>query len=600
MNRWPVMIRMLLLGMLAMSGIMRVPTTALAAQSGSVDPSAYQSELSGYDVTISGDSFEIYNAELQNYSNGQGEIIEIASNTSYVQIAFFDDTDTNQETLEIYNDAFSGDVDEWEIIDEGENRDTVYTFAIATYNGVEFYYYLSVTQDVEGNVDLLQRIYATDATFFKDFAEAQDAITIDRDGFLEGVDVRDLEDLTNGRRDTRSAEEPTPTVAAEPTSEVVTEAVPTLDPETSAVRDLVVVSGQVVSTSEVTVAQGSAELPSYEEIPLGYGNAEGTILLLMRPESPEATLDLILSIFTPEGGSLDNVSTDATRNSAWSLDRVDQNGVPYLIYVEVRNDRFPQFHYAEIIAAPETEFLDAVQVFHDNVQVSGVPMFADADAETLGSLLDGGQTTSRTDTGGGSQVDDKSDTRGGNQGDTSGVDLESQGLTSDTTYESPQFGVEVEWDAEAWQADTGWEGTATSDPASGIDSVILFWTGGDVSLMVQILESGGDEPADFVDAWSSDAYVAENVHEEGEVLLSDSSMRRGAVVYRTYNADGTELVFVQEVIALDDTTVAIVSMFGLPDVIADAYADAEDLISIDGTDAAGTFTPREVQRAVGP
>ncbi len=601
MNRWPVLIRMLLLGMLLTASVARVPTPALAAQSSDVDPASYVSELSGYQVDVSDDNFEIYNAELQTYRNGQGEIIEIASNTAYVQIAFFDDTDTNQETLDIYNEAFTGDVDDFEVLDEGENRDTVFTYAVATYNGVEFYYYLSVTEDVEGNVDLLQRIYATDATFFDDFAAAQDAISIERDGFLEDVDVRDLEDLAGGSTRDEPQPEPTATEEAAPTEDASTEPVPTLDPDTSAVRDLVVVDAQMVSTSEVTVSEGSAELPSYEEIPLGYGNAEVTILLLMRPESPEATLDLILSIFTPEGGSLDNVGTDATRSAAWSLDRVDQNGTPYLLYVEVRNDRFQQFHYAEIIAAPATEFQDAVQVFHDNVQVAGVPMFADADAETLGWLLDGGGAPdSRDDSGDQTQVDDKSDTRGSDEQDSGGLDLESQGLTSDTTYESPQFGVEVEWDDAAWTADTEWELTAVSDTETGIDSVILIWNGGDASIMVQVMETDGEEPADFVDAWESDDYVAENVHEDAEVLLSDSSMRRGAVMYRTYNADGTELVYSQEVIALDDNLVAIVSLFAVPEDISDAYADAEDLLTVDGQDAAGTFTAREVERAIEP
>lgn len=606
MNRWPVLMRMLLLGMLVVAGVARVPAPALAAQSSDVDPASYESELSGYQVDISDDEFEIYNAESQTYRNGQGEIIEIASNTAYVQIAFFDDTDTNQETLEIYNEAFSGDVDDFEVLDEGEDRDTVYTYAVATYNGVEFYYYLSVTEDVEGNVDLLQRIYATDATFFDDFAAAQDAISIQRDGFLEDVDVRDLEDLSGGSTRDEPQREPTETAEAEPTEETATEEattepVPTLDPDSSAVRDFVVVDAQMVSTSEIEVGEGSAELPSFEEVPLFYGNAETSILLLMRPESPEATLDLLLSIFTPEGGSLDNVATDATRSAAWSLDRVDQNGTPYLIYVEVRNDRFQQFHYAEIIAAPATEFLDAVQVFHDNVQVAGVPMFANADAETLGWLLEGGGAPdSRDDTGDETQVDDKSDTRGSDEQDTGGLDLESQGLTSATTYESPQFGVEVEWDDAAWTADTEWELTAVSDPETGIDSVILIWTGGDASIMVQIMETDGEEPADFVDVWESDDYVAENVHEDAEVLLSDSSMRRGAVMYRTYNADGTELVYSQEVIALDDNLVAIVSLFAVPEDISDAYADAEDLLVVDGQDAAGTFTAREVDRAVEP
>lgn len=605
MDRIVTSVRWLLLALLGMSGFAGFGGVALGAQSPDLDPAFYESELSGLEIEIDGDDFEIYEAEVRNYGNGQGEIVEIASNTAYIQVAFFDDTDTNQETLDIYNEAFSGDVDDFEVLDEGEDGDRVFTWALATYNGVEFYYYLSVTQDVEANVDLLQRIFATDATFFDDLANAQDAISIDRDGFLEAVDVADLEDTAGAaprQQDeptSEPADEPTETPEESATEPPVEEPIPTIDPAGATVREMVVVDADLVATSDVEVGPGSAEAPAYEEIPMRLGDGEAILVMLMRPESPEATLDFVLSVFTPEGGELQNVGTDADRTSAWSLDLVSQEGEEHLLYVHVQSDRFERFHYTEILSAPVDAFPVALAGFQENVQIGGVPMFHEADLETLNQLLGGGGAPDTRDTQG-SQQDDKRDTEGTEEGQGGNLDLESQGLVSPTEYESPQYGVAVEWDDAAWTADQEWDQTAVSDPETGVDSLILFHADGDATLIVQIVPSEGAEPGDYVQVWETDDYAAENVHEDAEVLLSDSGSRSGGVVYRTVDADGNEVILVQEAIYIDDEVAAIVTIFSTPGTIADAYADAEDTVSVDGKDAAGTFTPREIERAVEP
>ena len=607
MHRFVRWVRWLLVVFLALPGLASTGGHAIAAQSGDLDPSAYESELSGLEIEISGDDFEIYEAEVQNYSHGQGEIVEIASNTSYVQVAFFDDTDTNEETLEIYNEAFSSDVDDFEILDEGENGDTVYTFAVATYEGVEFYYYLSVTQDVEDNVDLLQRIFATDATFFEDLVAAQDAISIGRDGFLEDVDVADLEDLAgeaprrDGEPTEEPEEEPTETPEEQPTEEIVEEPVPTIDPAGATVRDLVVVNAELVATSDVAVGAGAAEAPAYEEIPMQYAGGEAILVMLMRPYSPEGTLDFVLSVFTPEGGTLQNIGTDADRTSAWSLDLVDQGGEQHLLYVHVQSDRFERFHYTEILFAPVDALPETLDGFRENVQIGGLPMFQEADRDTLEWLLGGGEEPDAEEQPvDGEEEDTKLDTEGGGDEQSGNLDLESQGLVSETEYESPQYGVIVEWDDSAWTADPEWELTAVSDTESGVDSLIVLHGDGDASLMIQILASEGAEPEQYVETWESGDYVAENVHEDAEVLLSDSSSRAVGVVYLTYDAEGNPLILVQEAIFIDDEVTALVTIFGTPETIADAYADAEDLVSVDGNDAAGTFTSREIERAVEP
>jgi hypothetical protein len=146
MSRIGTQVRALLLCALLLAGFAGGDAATVAAQNSSsdIDPALYESELSGIEIEATGD-FAIYQAELQEYSHGQGEVVSIGSNTAYVQVSFFDDTDTNQETLDIYNESFSGDVDSFEVLDDGKDRDTVYSFALAEYEGVEFYYYLAVT-----------------------------------------------------------------------------------------------------------------------------------------------------------------------------------------------------------------------------------------------------------------------------------------------------------------------------------------------------------------------------------------------------------------------------------------------------------------------
>lgn len=583
-------IRMLLLGAIVVASLGVAPAVA---QSSRGDASLYRSELSGLDVAVDGDEFAIYETEVLNYAHGQGEIIEISSNTAFVQIAFFDDTDTNQETLEIYNDAFISDVDEFQVLDEGADRDTVSTFALAIYNGVEFYYYLSVQEDVVGNVDLLQRIFSTDATFFANVEAAQDAISIGRDGFLEDVDVRDLQELAGGA----APPEPTREPEEAPTEVAIAEPVPTIDPANATVRDLEVVNAELVASQDVQVGAGAAEVPAYEEIPLMHGDAEAILLFLMRPESPEATLDFLLSILTPENGSLENVGTDATRAFAWSLDVVADGGEEFLLYVQVRNDRFPRFHYAEILFAPLDGMPEALEEFQANVQLDGVPVFEGADPGSIELLLRGGAGAVDRDSGSREQgEDEKVETRDG--AGEGAVDLESQGLVDATVYESPQFGTVVEWDDAQWLADTEWPLTAVSDRETGVDSVVLFWADGDASIMVQVMASEGWEPEDYVETWESEDYIIQSVHENAELLLADSGSRHGGVLYRMYTSEGDEVILVQEAVYVNDDVVAIVTLLGAPRVVADAYDDARDLVTVEDFAAAGTFTSREIRRAL--
>lgn len=404
--------RLALAGALTLIGLIGGGALASAQDEPQWEPDSYESMLTGYEIEVSGPDFAIEDVVHQEYSDGENEQVYIESDYATSQISFFDDSDTPQDTIELWLSDLRDGMDSLDVVDQGVDGDVTWYYAEGVYEDLDFVYYVQVQEDVDGNIDLLESVLTLDGNLVDAVDASQQDITVDGDPFMDDVDLDDLEAFLDG----------------EP--------------------------------------------------------------------------------FRGSDGS-------STPDSDTSGDR------------------------------------DATQQ-KDSGQESG------------------------------------------------GLDLESEGLTSGTTYESPQFGVEVEWDDTIWTADTEWELTAISDTESGIDSVVLIWTGGDASMIVEIMEVGNVEPADFVDTWTSDDYVAVDVHEDAEVLLSDSSMRRGAVMYRTYNNDGTELVQLQEVIALDDNLAAIVSLFTVPEDIGDAYADAEDFLTVDGEDAAGTFTAREVDRAIEP
>jgi hypothetical protein len=568
--------------MLLFVGYAGSAASGVGAQSLDAASDSYVSELSGFEIEVIDDEFEIVRTALQEYEHGEGEVVQVSSTTAQIQISFFDDTDTNLETLELYSDAFSGDVDDFEVLDQGEDGDTVYLFAVATYQEASFLYYLSVTEDVTDNVDMLQQIYAPDTTFIDDLKVAQDSILIDGDGFLEDVDADDLAslaDLPTGMQDDPE-ETQEATVEDDPGEEPDSGTRGSLDGET---HKFELSEAELVLSDDVSVTNVLLQEPVVEQVQLQLSDSEAV----------GSGMD-----------ALENLGTDADRSSAWSLDVGTVNGEETVIYIRVDQSRYEDVHYIEMMIGPEETFMEDLQAFGDGVEIDGVPMYADADVDLLEPLLEGGGQPDDTDTGNESDRD-RNDPKGGSGEDedvsTDDLDLESQGLISDTEFESLQYGFVVEWDDAVWAIDPEWEFSAVSDPESGVDSVILFWQEGGASMLIQILPSDGGEPADYLDLWESDDFIADSVHEDAEVLRSDSSRSSAGIAYLTYDSEGREVILIQEVVELDGgDTVAIVTMFGSPVDVADAYADAEDLVTVGDEDAVGTFTPREIENAVAP
>lgn len=173
-----------LLFVLPLAGITRA-----AAQEQEFTPELYTSTLSGYEIEVSGPEFEIISAEMEHYSNGDGEIVRIQGQLATLEVSFFDDGDTPDESIDAYLSGLEGSGAEIEVADRGITGDTSYAIVNVLYEGLDVLYYVQVTQDVTGNVDLFEAILTTAETFELDLETAQEEVLVDGVPFMADVDA---------------------------------------------------------------------------------------------------------------------------------------------------------------------------------------------------------------------------------------------------------------------------------------------------------------------------------------------------------------------------------------------------------------------------
>lgn len=197
------------------------------------------------------------------------------------------------------------------------------------------------------------------------------------------------------------------------------------------------------------------------------------------------------------------------------------------------------------------------------------------------------------------EIQNESETGRGGQGvDLS--DYEEFGLVSDTEYVSPQHDVDIVWN-DNWYFDESTDTPISSDTDTGMDSVSITWMGDSyVITYVDILESDGFTPEEYVEYWMSDEYMTTVADPNAEILLDDSTETGGAVLYRDYLDDGTEISMLIEVKCLDRRCdlIAYTTMIGTPESFGDAYTDAGDGIEIDGEALLSSFSTRQIERAI--
>lgn len=190
--------RVALAGTIAISGLLGASTFVAAQDGPEFEPDYYESQLTGYEIEIEGDDFVIDDVVYQEYDDGENEQIYIESEYSSTQVSFFDDSDAPEDTIELWISDLSEGMDSLEIVESGEDDDVVWYYAEGEFDEAVFVYYIQVTEDVEGNVDMLESVLTLEGELVDSIDAAQQDIAVDGEEFMDDVDLDDLEEFLDG------------------------------------------------------------------------------------------------------------------------------------------------------------------------------------------------------------------------------------------------------------------------------------------------------------------------------------------------------------------------------------------------------------------
>jgi hypothetical protein len=129
-----------------------------------------------------------------------------------VQISFFDDPDSPEDTIELWISNLADSMDSLEVVESGADEDMVWYLAEGEYEDTAFVYYIQITEDVVDNVDILESVL-TEGNVVDTVDAAQEDITINGEGFMDNVDLDELQNLSGGDS-TRDGETPNATSEA--------------------------------------------------------------------------------------------------------------------------------------------------------------------------------------------------------------------------------------------------------------------------------------------------------------------------------------------------------------------------------------------------
>ena len=113
-------------------------------------------------------------------------------------MSFFDDSDAPQDTIELWLSDLGEGMDSLDVVESGEDGDVVWYYAEGVYDDLDFVYYIQVTEDADGNVDVLESVLTLEGGLVDAIEAAQQDISIDGESFMDDVDLDELEDFLSG------------------------------------------------------------------------------------------------------------------------------------------------------------------------------------------------------------------------------------------------------------------------------------------------------------------------------------------------------------------------------------------------------------------
>lgn len=570
---------------------------SVSAQDQKFEPNAYTSELSGYDIKVSGNDFEISNAKLQHFHNGEGEVVELEGDAVYLEISFFDDRDTPEDSIEAYLRNIEDGTTEFNIIDSGNIGNTYYSLVSIVYNDTDLVYYVQVTEDVVGNVDLFESILVLTDWVEHDLTLAQESVTIDGNPFMQNVDPAAIANSVE---------------TGEPIHADVAESTPEAD-ESGYTFTIVPVELQM---DPAYVMDGAPEIGSTSESVYYDGPNVVSMVRIVKAEDTERDevySDLVEEMMTgaPEGAV--ELASHSDAATTWTLYfGTKDDGEDRTVLIYMRSGLVPGHLVLEAHGIKTADVAGEIEALQQGVTLDGEGVLHGIDANTIQSLVDGEEVSDLT--GDDDKVESSdlenprdgakigSDTTSGDDTDESTPEAGSEfpGELTDSSWTGEAQNVEISWNSSMWSVDWESEQPLISELDNDRDQVKLIRQddGPPSFVAIDVIASDGYTPADFLEYWLGSSYTDRDLNENHELLLSRSRGDGAAVVYKDSTDSGVEYLLVREAYQLDDDTLILVMYFALPSEMASGYADMRESFQADGVNFVTVFTDTQLERAL--
>lgn len=344
------------------------------------------------------------------------------------------------------------------------------------------------------------------------------------------------------------------------------------------------------------------------------------------PDTPEESIETIYgsledAVADQENfNSLDVIAEGVDGDVLWQLVNANYQEGDIWIYLHNTEDVVGNVDMMEVLLAPAQTFDGELETAQSDITIDDNPFLGDVAYDDLQAAVEEGgspATPDATESGGGGdnprtdallpgmnatpEPEETStpvvEPTATEQPSPSGTTTSDTGLTSDTSWSSPTYGVELTWDDTSWVVDSSGDDAIVVD--DGMDTIRLVRADGEYgTIYVDIVDGEGRVPADYVDVWTSDEFASQNLGPDDEILDDRQNDTAGAVLLLTHSRSGDEVIALYEAVDLGDGTVAIVSMFGLPDSFVDDWSSASSSLEVNGAPLLTVFNQRQIERAL--
>lgn len=347
---------------------MSIGNPAAYAQPGS-GSQAYTSELTEWKVEITGPDFALIDAVLENYPHGRGERITIngVSSQSYAEVAFFDDTDTPEETIAVTLREFQTTSQTLIVLDSGTSRGVSYTLATFRMNeSVTGFFYMEVQPDVIGNVDVAQSLFTLNLDFPEQLSLASQQVSIDGRAFLGDP----VTDVAGNIADYQLA------------NPVATPTRSSYDFETV---------NSTIDVDPPVALDYSSNANSFESVNVSGGNSFGIIGYLTQDAgAPADVLDTIFANAPRGDEAPELIHSDETREQVFAVYRIHREGGVTIMVIQVTAVSQDTWR-VEAIAGPEGEIATDLDVFQQSIVIDAEPFLKSTSSEALIDILNHNQ-----------------------------------------------------------------------------------------------------------------------------------------------------------------------------------------------------------------